>query len=145
MNIEREKENPRKDYEKYSDLLTLNRFFYADFYDEMMKEKELPFNEFIDKNVRNALLKEFIETYDSSLDESTWFASLKALGEKYHFAPNGKTYKQNKDLYLGHVGDVAEMVRVALTTSKQSPNLYWILQILGIDEIRRRIEKVIAL
>lgn len=145
MNIEREKENPRKDYEKYSDLLTLNRFFYADFYDEMMKEKELPFNEFIDKNVRNALLTEFIETYDSSLDESTWFASLKALGEKYHFAPNGKTYKQNKDLYLGHVGDVAEMVRVALTTSKQSPNLYWILQILGVDEIRRRIEKVIAL
>ena len=37
------------------------------------------------------------------------------------------------------------MVRVALTTSKQSPNLYWILQILGVDEIRRRIEKVIAL
>lgn len=144
-NIEREKENPRKDYEKYSDLLTLNRFFFNDYYDQMFESAELPFNPNIDKEVIKTILKEFMETYDSSLDEQNWFASLKALGEKHKFAPSGKIYKQNKDLYLGHIGDVAEMVRITMTTSKQSPNLYWVLQILGKDEIARRIEKVLAL
>ncbi len=144
-NIEREKENPRKDYEKYSDLLTLNRFFFSDYYDKMFEENELPFNENIDRNVIKEILKEFMETYDSSLDEQNWFASLKELGEKHKFAPSGKIYKQNKDLYLGHIGDVAEMLRIAMTTSKQSPNLYWILQILGKEEIARRINKVLAL
>lgn len=144
-NIEREKENPRKDYEKYSDLLTLNRFFFNDYYDKMFDDCELPFNENIDRNVIKEILKEFIETYDNSLDEQNWFASLKALGEKHKFAPSGKIYKQNKELYLGHIGDVAEMLRIAMTTSKQSPNLYWILQILGKEEITRRINKVLAL
>ena len=45
-------------------------------------------------------------------------------------------------MYIGQVGDVAEMLRIALTTSKQSPNLYYILQILGSDEIARRINVV---
>lgn len=143
MNIEREKENPRKDYEKYSDLLTMNRFFYSDFYDSMLKEKELPWNPFFEPEMRNALLSEFAKTYQKDLNETDWFASLKVLGEKYHFAPSAKIYKQDKEHYVGHIGDVAEMVRIAMTTSKQSPNLYWILQILGPEEIARRIECVI--
>ena len=56
-----------------------------------------------------------------------------------------KTLKKNRDLYIGQVGDVAEMIRIALTSSKQSPNIYYILRILGKEEINRRIEKAIAL
>ncbi len=144
MNIEREKENPRKDYERYSDLLKLNRFFYRSYYDSMLAN-ELPWNPLIAKEVIYDVLREFVDTYDANLDEKTWFESLKVLGEKHHFAPSGKIYKQNKDLYIGHIGDVAEMIRIALTTSKQSPNLYWILQILGKEEVSRRINTIIEL
>ena len=141
MNIEREKENPRKDYTKYSDIFGAIKFFYNEYYDEMVKE-ELPFNPLIDKDIIKNILNDFVKYLDLSLDEQSWFNSLKALGEKYKFAPSGKIYKQNKDLYIGQVGDVAEMLRIALTTSKQSPNLYYILQILGSDEIARRINVV---
>lgn len=144
MNIEREKENPRKDYERYSDLLKLNRFFYRSYYDSMLAN-ELPWNPLIAKEVIYDVLREFVDTYDANLDEKTWFESLKVLGDKHHFAPSGKIYKQNKDLYIGHIGDVAEMIRIALTTSKQSPNLYWILQILGKEEVSRRINTIIEL
>ena len=118
----------------------MNRFFYNDYYDAMLKEKELPWNPFFEPTMRNALLSEFAKTYQKELNETDWFASLKVLGEKYHFAPSAKIYKQDKEHYVGHIGDVAEMVRIAMTTSKQSPNLYWILQILGPEEIARRIE-----
>ena len=142
MNIEREKENPRKDYEKFSDIFPIIKFFYKDYYLELMKN-ELPFNPFIDKEVTKSLLNEFVDTLDLSLDEQNWFNSLKELGKKYKFAESNKIYKQNKDLYIGHVGDVAEILRITLTSSKQSPNLYYVLQILGKDQIRERIDFVI--
>lgn len=142
MNIEREKENPRKDYEKFSDMFNVIKFFYDDYYLILMKE-DLPFNPFISKDVIKELLCEFVNTLDLSLDEQSWFNALKELGKKYGFAENNKIYKQNKELYLGHVGDVAEMLRIALTSSKQSPNLYYVLQILGKENISKRIEYVI--
>ena len=144
MNIEREKENPRKYYEKYSDIFDKVKFFYDDYYCELSKDT-LPFNPMIDKNVIASVLKEFGDTLDLTLDEQGWFESLKALGEKYKFAPSGKIYKQNKDLYIGQVGDVAEMLRITLTTSKQSPNLYYILQVLGKEKVQSRIKSVIEM
>ena len=106
-------------------------------------KNELPFNPFIDKNVIKSLLKEFINTLDLSLDEQNWFNSLKELGKKFGFAENNKIYKQNKDQYLGHIGDVAEILRITLTSSKQSPNLYYVLQILGKEELEKRINFVV--
>lgn len=142
MNIEREKENPRKDYEKFSDIFEVIKFFYDDYYMELM-QNDLPFNSFIDKNIIKNLLKEFSDTLNLSLDEQSWFNSLKELGKKYNFAESNKIYKQNRDIYVGHVGDVAEILRIALTSSKQSPNLYWILQILGSEKVKSRLEYVI--
>lgn len=141
MNIEREKENPRKDYEKFSDIFNIIKFFYKDYYLELM-QNELPFNPFIDKPVIKSLLKEFIDTLDLSLDEQNWFNSLKELGKKFGFAESNKIYKQNKDQYIGHVGDVAEILRITFTSSKQSPNLYYVLQILGKEQLKERIDFV---
>lgn len=141
MNIEREKENPRKDYTKYSDILNVVKFFYDEYYNEMVKN-ELPFNPMIDKEVIKNILLDFANSLDLSLDEQAWFNSLKELGEKYKFAPSGKIYKQNKDLYIGQVGDVAEMLRISLTTSKQSPNLYWVIQILGKEKVVTRLTSI---
>lgn len=142
MNIEREKENPRKDYEKFSDIFNIIKFFYKDYYLELM-QNELPFNPFIDKSVIKSLLQEFIDTLDLSLDEQNWFNSLKELGKKFGFAESNKIYKQNKDQYIGHIGDVAEILRITYTSSKQSPNLYYVLQILGKEQLKERINFVI--
>ena len=144
INIEREQEKPRKDYEKYSDVLPKISFFYNSYYGKMMEEKTLEWNPFIDRNLIKEMLEEFKSSMDYSLDEQAWFASLKALGVKHGFAENFKLYKKDKDAYKGHVGDVAEMVRIALTSSKQSPNLYQVLHILGKEEVDRRIELAVS-
>ena len=144
INIEREQEKPRKDYEKYSDVLPKISFFYNSYYEKMMEEKTLEWNPFIDRNLIKEMLEEFKSSMDYSLDEQAWFASLKSLGVKHGFAENFKLYKKDKDAYKGHVGDVAEMVRIALTSSKQSPNLYQVLHILGKEEVDRRIELAVS-
>ncbi len=145
MNIEREQEKPRKDYVKYSDIFDHIRFFYEDEFEQMLQSlPELPFNPAISKADTASVLKDFAASMDYSLDETAWFESLKALGVKHGFAESFKIYKNAKDSYKGHVGDVASIVRVALTTSMQSPNLYQILHILTKEEIEKRIELVCA-
>lgn len=144
INIERNQDHPRKDYEKYSDFFGKIKFFDSAIYNSMLEETELPFNQFIEKKVISEVLTEFAETLDINVDESTWFGNLKALAVKHNFAESFKIYKNAKDSYLGHVGDVAEMVRIAMTTSRNSPNLYQVLCILGADEVKRRISATIS-
>ena len=143
MNIEKDRENPRKDYIKYGEIFEKVKFFYEPYYTEMMEKEPLPLNPNIDHNLMIDILKEFGETLNIDLCESDWFNGLKALAAKYSFAANAKEYKKNRELYKGHVGDVAEMIRISLTSSKQSPNLYYILRILKKDEVNRRINKAI--
>lgn len=145
MNIEKDRENPRKDYIRYGEIFDKVKFLYEPYYTQLMEENTLPFNQNFDKNLIINILNEFASTLDLSKTEQEWFNSLKELGLKYNFANNNKEYKKNKELYIGHIGDVAEMIRIALTSSKQSPNLYYILKILKNEEVNRRIKKAIDL
>lgn len=145
MNIEKDRENPRKDYVKYGEIFEKVKFFYEPYYTELMEKEPLPFNHNIDKQLIKDILLEFAQTLNIDQSEQDWFASLKVLGAKYGFAHNAKEYKKNPTLYKGHIGDVAEMVRIALTSSKQSPNLYYILRILKNEKVSQRIKKAIAL
>ena len=146
MNIERGQEKPRKDYVKYSDIYSHIRFFYNDQFDQMLKETPvLPFSQFISKEDIISILKDIKSTTDYSLDQTAWFDSLKALGVKHGFAESFKIYKKDKEHFKGHVGDVASILRIALTTSAQSPNLYDVIHILPKGEIDRRIDSVLIL
>ena len=98
----------------------------------------------LDKNVIKEVLQDFADTLNYEVPEQDWFNNLKALGSRHNFAENNKIFKQNKDVYLGHVGDVAEMVRIALTSSKQSPNIYYVLNILKEEKIKERIAVAIS-
>ena len=48
-------------------------------------------------------------------------------------------YKKEPEKYLGHVGDVCEIMRVVVTGRRNSPDLFQIMKIMGIEEIKRRI------
>ncbi|MCQ2815314.1 MAG: glutamate--tRNA ligase [Bacilli bacterium] len=144
MNIEREKENPRKDYEKFGNLYDLISFFYDDLFDEILKNK-LEFNEKFDKNLISLMLVECKNKLDLNQDEQGWFANLKAIGVEHKFAGNGKEYKANPEAYVGTISDLAEMLRITLTGKKNSPNLYYVMQVLGKERSDKRMEKVISL
>lgn len=143
LNIERGGEKARKDFVCYSDVFPQIRFFFRDQYEEIVKGG-YPFNEAIDKNVIKDFLLDFSSSNDYSLANDVWFNTVKELGMRHNFAESNKVYKQNKELYLGHVGDVAEIIRVALVGAKNSPNLHSVIQILGKEEVDSRIKEAIA-
>ena len=143
MSIEREIEKPRKDYEKYSDVKNAIIFFYNDYYDNMLEN--LPWNENIAKEDIIAILTEYRKDLHLDLPEEEWFGKIKELSVSLGFAATPKEWKKNKEAFKGHVGDVSSVIRIMASTRTQSQNLYYVLKILGTEEINRRIDKVLEL
>ncbi len=142
LNIEREKEKPRKDYAKYSDIYPIISFFYDDVYNAIDKDN-LEWNPERDKNIIKAVLTEYIENLDLSLNEEDWFNTVKELSVKHGFAPNNKEYKKNPEAFSGSAGDVPEFLRISLAGRKTAPNLYFIQQILGKEKVISRINEIL--
>lgn len=144
MNIDREKTNPRKDYEKFGNVLDIIGFFYEDFYEKEIA-KGLEYNEkFSKEDLINALSA--IRTQLSiDQDEQSWFNNLKEIGGALNYATNNKDYKTNPTLYKGNIGDLAEILRISLTGRKNAPNLYSVMVVLGKEESNRRIDYICSL
>ncbi len=87
----------------------------------------------------NAMLTAFAETYDENDDNSAWFAKLKQAAAKAGFAAENAEYKANPLAYKGNVSDAAEIVRIAITGSPNSPDLCTVMGILGRERSLARI------
>ena len=144
LNIEKDRKNPRKDYAKYSDIYPLIRFFYDDEYEAILANP-LPFQEKFDASLLSSVLRSAAKKMPFGVEENVWFDAVKVLGGGLGFAVSNKDYKANPDAFKGSLSDVAEILRVALVGSKQSPHLHEIIEILGKDRCLSRLEKVAAL
>ncbi|HIU61040.1 MAG TPA: glutamate--tRNA ligase [Candidatus Coproplasma excrementigallinarum] len=91
----------------------------------------------------NAMLSCFAATYDPSDDNSAWFAKLKAAAAEAGFAAENSEYKQNPEAFKGSVSDAAEIVRIAITGSPNSPDLCTVMGILGRERSLARLAAAI--
>ena len=144
MNIEREKENPRKDYEKFGNLIELIGFFYKDKYDALL-EKGFEYNPKFQNSDIALVLENLRDKLSLDQDEQSWFNNMKEIGISLGFAGNNKEFKANPEAFKGSIGDVAEILRITLSGRKNSPNLYYVMQVLGKEESHRRMNEVIKL
>ena len=64
--------------------------------------------------------------------------------EPLGFTPNVKEYKANPDAYKGHVGDVSTVIRIAVTSRSQTPDLWSVMKVLGGGKVRSRLESAAA-
>ena len=139
LNIERNNVKPRKDLTKWSDLKQSIEYMYPEKFDKM---EVYEFQKITEKAEINIILKEYVQNYfNINDDKETWFNKIKNLSEKLGYAREVKEYKQNPAEYKGHVGDISTVIRVALTTKCNTPDLYEIIGVLGETEVIRRINK----
>ena len=133
LNIEKEVARPRKDISAYSDVRNYTWYMFDELY-----FKEAKFE--LDKEYNLDLLKDYFENYfDESDSKDDWFNKIKELAPKYNYAAETKAYKQEPEKYVGHIGDVCEAIRVAVTSLKATPDLYEILKYLGKERAVKRI------
>ena len=135
LSIEKDGPRPRKDISKYSDVK--EEFSYA--IDNLFNKEN--YSKY-DKNIiyNTSLLLDYVNNYlDLSVTNEEWFNKVKEFATNNGYAASPKEYKKSPEEYKGHVGDVCEALRVAVTGRTKSPDLYSIMKILGKDKIIERI------
>ena len=123
----------RKDYINASQILESIALYYDEF---KTQKDEYRFDRDLVRNV----LRDFQDAYSYDDDNNTWFEKVKMIGEKYGFIADMKAYKANPEMYKGSVSDIAEIIRIAITGQKNSPDLWTIMQILGEKTSSKRLQ-----
>ncbi len=138
LNIDRDNPKPRKDIACWEEVENYVSYFYNEFY-----EADYTLPEHISKADAVEILTKYKEVYSADDSKEEWFNKIKELCTACGYTPNVKEYKQNPDAFKGHVGDVSTVIRIAITSRTNTPDLYYIMQILGTDEVMRRIDNMI--
>ena len=138
LNIDRDNPKPRKDIACWEEVENYVSFFYNELY---TPDATLP--EHIAKEDAIEILTKYKEVYSADDSKEEWFNKIKELCSACGFTPNVKEYKQNPDAFKGHVGDVSTVIRIAITSRTNTPDLYYIMQVLGVDEVMNRIDNTI--
>ncbi len=126
----------RKDVGKWSELPEMFDYLYDD--------------DWTGENITEVMTKplsdirEVLSAYKAgySLPESSdeWFSEVKAVAAEHGYTSDRKEYKAHPENFKGTVGDFCSIIRAAVTGRENSPDLYGILQILGDDEVKRRLD-----
>ena len=140
--IERGNKKPRKDIAKWSDVKDNIEYMYDELF--YSKKQDYPYQTINDKNEIEKILNLYIEKYyDENDDKQVWFDKIKELSGELGYAKEVKEFKENPGKYTAHVGDVSTVLRVALTSRTNTPDMYEIMKILGKKRIEERFKKAI--
>ena len=130
---------PRKDIAIWSEVKDYLAFFYDELY---VPAAAYPEN--VAKEDAIAILTQYKGIYSPADDGDTWFNKVRELGETLGFAAKPKDYKKNPDQFKGHVGDVSQVIRLAITGRTNSPDLCSVMQILSEATCQQRLDEAIA-
>ena len=140
LGIERGNEKPRKDIAKWSDLKENIGYMFNEEFKKIKSNYEL--QKITDKEKIKEILNTYADKYfDINDDKQTWFDKLKDLAEEFGYAREVKEFKANPEKYAAHVGDVSTLIRIALTSKTNTPDLYEIIKVLGKDTVIKRLKE----
>ena len=141
LDIERGNKNPRKDFTCYS-VIKKNIWYMFDELFDASKHKYDWQNIKDIQEIKEILALYIGEYYNVNDDKDTWWEKVKELCNNLGYASSIKEYNTNPQKYKGNIADISNVIRVAVTSQSRTPDLYEILQVMGIDRIKRRVKKL---
>ena len=128
---------PRKDLATWKEAKPYMGFFYDEYLEKPV------FDEKFSAETIKTVLTKFLAVYDPADDSSEWFNKVKAITEEIGFTTDMKAYKADPTAFPGTVADVSGFLRLAITGKQNAPDLYTVMQILGADRSKARIQAAI--
>ena len=138
LSIGRGGKKPRKDFAVWAEVKPYLDFFFDDWFRVTDTYPE----QFTAEQIKTALAG-FLAGFDPTDDMDVWFDKIKAVAEGMGFASDMKAYRENPASFGGSVADVSMFLRVAVTGRLNSPDMYAVMQILGEERVRARINAMI--
>lgn len=135
----------RKDLVKFEDIIDNFFYFFNDLYEKDIEEKgySLDVSDKISKDVIKNMLSKYLLVYSDADDKDTWFGKIKEVASLVGFCTDMKEYKQNKEAYIGSIADASTIIRIALSNRKNTPDMFYIMNTLGANEVKSRIDNLI--
>lgn len=144
LGIERDMENPRKDITNWSVGRDLVTYFFDPLFDPaqarqtMIDAGVMPVYADIATQLAERLSK---ETYYAADSIDAWVGEMKVLAEQMGFALQKSQLKENPRAFKGDFALFMKMIRLALTGRDRTPNLFYILQVMGKDRVIARLNE----
>lgn len=138
FSIERGSKKPRKDIGKWSEVKDYISYFYDDLFDG---KREIAENIAAEDAIE--ILTRYSKLYDPAGAPEDWFPQVQELAAELGFARSPKDYRNEPEKYKGHAGDVAGVIRAAVTGRLNTPDLFTIMQVLGAGKVQERITEAI--
>ncbi|MDP3836508.1 MAG: glutamate--tRNA ligase [bacterium] len=142
FNIERSGvPKPRKDIGRFEEVRNEISYFFEETFvlsDEDLKTAIADLNGAEPK----ALVSDFMAVYDEKDSPEVWFEKFKEVAARHGFAKSPSDYKTNPDKFRGQAGTAAKFLRVLLTGRTQTPNLCYVMQVMGKERVMKRIERI---
>lgn len=131
--IDRGTAKPRKDIAKWSEVRDFVTYFYDALY---TPDYTLPDN--LTPAAAAEILRAYLNVYDHTDGKDAWFARIKELCAPLGYTPNVKEYKKDPQAFRGHVGDVSTVIRISVSSRRNTPDLHAIMQLLGEEKVISR-------
>ncbi|HSN98594.1 MAG TPA: glutamate--tRNA ligase family protein [Candidatus Nanopelagicales bacterium] len=125
----------------WPDLRTQLGYFYDELYARL---DAFEFPENVPAEARPALLRQMLESYDPADGKDAWFDKIRAVSAANGYAGDVKVYKADPGAYKGHVGDVSQVLRVALCGTRNTPDLHEVMAVMGPERVRARLARFLG-
>ncbi len=136
FSIDRGTSKPRKDLAKWSDAIGFTEYFY-----DYTPSYALPEN--IETEDAIKILKKYTEVYEEDATQTEWFERIKSICEYVGYCADTKEYRKNPQNYKGSVGMLSTVIRIAITSRQNTPDLYSIMKLLGKEKCLERINDAV--
>lgn len=125
----------RKDFGKLSEIYNEIAYFFE--YNYNLEKFKTDLNNLDLENVK-IILNDYITNYDENLSKDEWFSNLKATALKYNYVASNKDF--NPAIHKGNISDFVMIFRYLITERKNSPDLYFVMKVLGKAEVIKRLQ-----
>ncbi|MGD9559742.1 MAG: glutamate--tRNA ligase [Oscillospiraceae bacterium] len=138
MAIGRGGKKPRKDITAWGEA----KAYFSFYFDELF-QPDLTLPAAVPPEKAREMLAAYRDLYSPTDDTNAWFDKVKALARTFGYADDMKAYKQDPAAFPGSVADVSMVLRLAITGREQSPDLCAVMQVLGPQRVRQRLQQAI--
>jgi glutamyl-tRNA synthetase len=135
IGIERGSEK-RKDIAVWSEVYEFYKFFDTEtFIAPLWDIFATPLTQDEIKQIRQEVAKNL----NTLITPDDFMNLMRTLAKRFNLAENIKEFKASQGKMRGHVGLVSQVVRYAVTGRTNTPDLFQIIQVLGIKETEKRL------
>jgi len=135
FNIERTGERKRKDFVNWSSLKDEVSYFF----DDRFQKYDFSTTKY-DADTVKKVLNDYAALIVEGDNRDAWWDKVRQSAEDNGFTPKMDEYKKNPDKYKGSIADFMKIIRLAIRGRENSPDLYEIMQVIGVDKTRNRLK-----